>query len=146
MAEKPTDEEISADVSDIRMRILAGDYDGHLVALSQALQSRAMSGETTVKWQLNLDGLEVTEDDLTFPEAVRWSKVAGENWSTLRPLADAEVCQALLLVLLDSRLGLKGDDATAKLNSWTQREVVEAFSEYEVLTPRPLSDGPGSSG
>ena len=146
MGEKPSEAEIAADVSEIRTGILAGDYDGHLVTLSQALQARAMSGETVVKWQLKLDELELTEDDLTFPEAVKWSKVAGENWSTLRPLSDASVCQALLLVLLDSRLGLTGDAAVEKLNGWTQREVVEAFTEYEVASPAPLPDGSDSSG
>lgn len=141
MGDKPTAEEIAADVAEIRMGIVAGDYDGHIVTLSQALQARAMSGEMFVKWELHLDELELTEDDLTFTEAVRWSKVAGENWANLRPLMDASVCQALLLVLLDSRLGLTGDEAMEKLNGWTQRQVVEAFTEYEVSAPAPLPDG-----
>lgn len=146
MGDKPTAAEIAADVSEIRMGILAGDYDGHLVTLSEALQARALSGETFVKWQLKLDELDLTEDDLTFPEAVKWSKVADENWTNLRPLMDASACHALLLVLLDSRLGLTGDAAREKLNGWTQRQVVDAFTEYEVSIPDPLSEGPESSG
>ena len=121
------------EVRELKLRIIGGDFDGHLNDIATALANRAQIGAVVNKWKMKLGDLELTEDDLTFEEVALWSKVAGASWLELRPLtADVSMCRALLLVLIESRLGLTGDEAAEKLKSYRALDVIEAFSSYEV--------------
>jgi len=119
-------------------RVLSGELDGSLVDLSSAIAQRITSGDVSVKWRFCLDGLDITEDDLTFEEAFQWERAADQNWSMLRPLADASVCRSLLLVLLQSRKAMSPEEAEEQLKRWTLGQVVAAFSTFEEVAPDPL--------
>lgn len=64
---------------DIAQRIAAGDYDGELMPVLEAIQGRFASQATGMRWQLKLGDLLVTEDDLTLNEAYAIEKAAACN-------------------------------------------------------------------
>jgi hypothetical protein len=128
----------------LNLAIIGGDYDMHLSDLAKAVGIRAMVGNVASKWKMKLGALELTEDELTFEEVAEWSKAAGVSWTELRPLsADINLCRTLLLVLLETRLGLTGEPALDQLRTYRAAEVVDAFSAYEVELS-PLVDGGGN--
>jgi len=117
--------------------IRAGQYDGQLQEINQAIREHiASTDDIAIKWKVAIDGVEVTEDDLTFPEACDWEQRAGVSWLLLSPAGSAKVCRALLVTVLTSRKGMTEEEANDHLNSWTHAQVVGSISEYEVdLTP-----------
>jgi hypothetical protein len=130
-------------VAALTAQILAGDFDGHLIDISRALQARVSTGEVAVRWRLAIDEIAITEDDLTLDEFFRWERVTARNWRELRPLASASDCRALLGVLAVTRLGKTPEDADTWVAALPARQVLESFAEFEV-TEAPL-DSPGSS-
>jgi hypothetical protein len=122
---------------DIAQRIAAGDYDGELVPMLEAIQGRFTSQATGMRWQLVLGDLTVTEDDLTLNEAYAIEKAAACNWAEIDPVRSANHCRAVVGVCLESRLGLTLDQVDARLGSLTVSELVDAISRTEV-TPVPL--------
>jgi hypothetical protein len=122
---------------DIAQRIAAGDFDGELMPVLEAIQSRFASQATGMRWQLALGDLTVTEDDLTLNEAYAIEKAAACNWAEIDPVRSANHCRAVVGVCLESRLGLTRDEVETRLGSLTVSELVDAISRAEV-TPVPL--------
>ena len=137
----PTPEEVAAEFQALKLRIIGGDYDGFLVDIAAACGTRVQVSDISNKWKCDLGDLHVTEDDLTFDEVHRWSKLADRSWIELRPLdQDIDLCWSLLVVLHGTRLGLEGDAVQERMKTYTFTQVLEAFSNYEVAAP-PLDQG-----
>ena len=117
---------------DIAQRIAAGEYDGELMPVLEAVQSRFASSAVGLRWQVKLGDLTVTEDDLTLNEAYAIEQAAACNWSEIDPVRSANHCRALVGVCLESRLGLTHDEAEARLCALTVSELVDAISRREV--------------
>lgn len=122
---------------DIAQRIAAGDHDGSLMPILEAIQGRFASSATGMRWQLKLGDLLVTEDDLTLNEAYAIEKAAACNWVEIDPVRSANHCRAVVGVCLESRLKLTHDEAEARIDALTVSELVDAISRTEV-TPVPL--------
>ncbi len=113
--------------------IRRGQYDGHLVQLTDVIREHvASSDDIAVKWKLQVGDLTVTEDDLSFPEAVEWENRSQVSWLMLSPAGSAAICKALLVTVLISRKGMSEDEAEAHLNTWTHAQIVGALTLYEV--------------
>lgn len=130
-------EQTRESAQDIAQRIAAGDHDGNLMPILEAIQGRFASSATGLRWQLKLGDLCVSEDDLTLNEAYAIEKAAACNWVEIDPVRSANHCRALVAVCLESRLGLSRDEAEARLAALTVSELVDAISRVEV-TPVPL--------
>lgn len=117
---------------DIAQRIAAGDYDGELMPMLEAIQGRFSTSATGLRWQLKLGELTVTEDDLTLNEAYAIEKAAGCNWGEIDPVRSANHCRAIVGVCLESRLKLTHDEVEARLDALTVSELVDAISRTEV--------------
>ena len=122
---------------DIAQRIAAGDYDGDLMPVLEAIQGRFASSATGLRWQLKLGDLLVTEDDLTLNEAYAIEKAAACTWVEIDPVRSANHCRAIVGVCLESRLGLTHAEVEARIGTLTVSELVDAISRREV-TPVPL--------
>lgn len=130
----------STDVQAFILALIGGEYDADLLKIAEALGARLQLGEVANTWRMDLRDIHLTEDDLTFEEMVLWSNLADRSWIMLRPLdQDILVCRALLMTLIKTRLKLTGKKADAMLESFTAREVVQAFTD--VVSPSPLDDG-----
>lgn len=102
--------------------ILAGEYDGHLMALGDALGERSSSDSVRFGWRIMFDDLNVGERDLTLDEAIKVEAATLTSWTEIAPLTSAHHCSALLKVLLMSRQGK------------TEAEVDERFKRVTVPT------------
>lgn len=138
----PTPEEVEEEVSELTMRIIGGEFDGHLVQLAAACGNRFQLPDGPIgKWRCDLRDLHFTEDDLLFEDYCKWSTATGRPWTSLRPLqGDPLICRALLLIVAESTLKKSPTAAKKWLGTLTGTEVVEAFTEYEV-EPSPLASG-----
>lgn len=115
------------------MEIALGHFDGELESVWEAVYSRLRATDgPEMHWQVNLDGISVTEDDLTLQECIDWEARSGTPWSILKPATSAKLAQDLLVVVLMSRKDMSEEDAVSHLASLTQKTVVDAITTYEV--------------
>jgi hypothetical protein len=121
----------------IANRIAAGDYDGELGAIFEALQLRFTDGAAAMRWVIDFDGLNVTEDDLTLDEAFKIEKVAGCNWGEIEPVRSAAHCRAILAVCMADRLNLSAEEVETRLKGVKVSELLKAIRRESVV-PAPL--------
>lgn len=112
--------------------IKAGDYDGELVALVDAVRTRFTHGTTEQKWKVTYGDAVITQDSLTLAEASFVEKMAGTSWAYLNPVNSAGECQAIIAMHLHLRDGMKRADAVALAGSMNLEEAVAAVGSYEV--------------
>jgi hypothetical protein len=124
---------------DIAQHIAAGDLDGELGTVLEAIQQRFAEGAAAMTWSINLPDLEleIHEDDLTLNEAMLIEKMIGTNWSNIEPLTSASHCRAILAVCLSQRQELTADEADNKLKSIKVVDLLGAIKRLEV-NPAPL--------
>lgn len=124
--------------------VKAGDHDGHLVAIIEAVRLRFTFGGTQQKWKLTYtcdgDTFEVLEDDLNLGEARIVERLVGTDWGTLNPASSGSECLAIIAACLHARHGktLKFTRDGPAGEAWdlasqvTATEAAEAISAYEV--------------
>lgn len=124
--------------------IKAGDHDGHLVDVIEAVRLRFEFGGTRQKWKLSykVDGTsyEVREDDLTLGESRLVERLTGTNWGLLNPASSGSECLAIIAACLHDRHGktLKFTRDGPSGEAWdlaskvTATEAAESISSYEV--------------
>jgi len=122
---------------ELAQRIAAGDADGHLTAIIEAVQARVADGAAAFQWEIRWGDLEVTESDLTLDEALTVEKTTGSTWQTIDPLRSATHCRAILHACIVARTGVTSAEADAVLAPATVHEIIEAISKAEV-NPAPL--------
>ena len=121
----------------IANRIAAGDYDTHLGAIFEALQIRFNEGAVGMRWVIDFEGLNVTEDDLTLDEAFKIEKVAGCNWGEIEPVRSAAHCRAILAVCMAERLNLSMEEVETRLKAIKVVELLKSIKR-ETVVPAPL--------
>jgi hypothetical protein len=120
--------------------VTAGDHDGHLVEIIEAVRLRFQFGTTEQRWKVVYHDQEFTEDDLTLNEARLVERISGTNWGMLNPVSSASECQAIITACLHTRQGktLKfgrdgpAGDAWDEAGGMTTHEAVDAITSYEV--------------
>lgn len=124
---------------DIAQHIAAGDLDGELGTVLEAIQMRFAEGAAAMTWSINLPDLdlEIHENDLTLNEAMLIEKMIGTNWSNIEPVTSASHCRAILAVCLSQRQELTPDEANDKLKALKVVELLSAIKRTEVV-PAPL--------
>jgi hypothetical protein len=116
--------------------IAAGKADGDLNAIAEAIGNRVMAGAVASRWKIELDGMTVTEDDITLDEAALVQEAAGIVWRNLDPLRSAVHARALILVCLQTRKGLTEDEAKGRTATLGALETIEAISHVlDAETP-----------
>ncbi len=116
-------------------QIKLGKYDGNLQDVMTAIQFRAAGGATSFRWQLTLDEVNITEDNVTLGELVDIEKLLDVSWVSINPARSAQQCTAILEVGLRHRTDL--DDAAVKkrVGDLTAEEAFECLDQYEVVRP-----------
>lgn len=122
---------------DVAQYVARGDYDGDLVPILEAIQSRFIEAATAVRWVIDFEDLKVTEDDLTLDEAFAIERAAGCNWSEIEPVRSAAHCRAIVAVCMGSRLNLTADEVEKRLAAIKVSELLKGIRREEV-TPPPL--------
>lgn len=122
--------EVSAD--DLIESVKAGEYDGHLVDLIEAIRDRFQFGTTEQKWKITFEDEEITQDSLTLAEAASVEKMSGQSWAYLNPVNSARECLAIVTATLVHRHHMREVDAKAKVGKWTVEDAVAAVGSYEV--------------
>lgn len=112
--------------------IKAGEYDGQLVELVEAVRARFQNGTTAQRWKIVYDGDEFTEDDLTLAEAAAVEKICGTSWGLLNPVSSAHECQAIIAACLHNRRDMKLPEAMKQAGTLSAADAVNAISAYEV--------------
>lgn len=122
---------------DVAQYVARGDYDGDLVPILEAIQSRFIEAATSVRWVIDFEDLKVTEDDLTLDEAFAIEKAAGCNWSEIEPVRSAAHCRAIIAVCLGTRCNLTVDEVEKRLAAIKVSELLKGIRREEV-SPPPL--------
>lgn len=120
--------------------VKAGDHDGHLVDIIEAVRLRFEFGTTAQRWKIEHDGETFTEEDITLGEARLVERMCGTNWGLLNPVSSASECMAIIAACLHARQGktLKFGREGASGEAWdeaaklTAKDAVAAISSYEV--------------
>jgi hypothetical protein len=122
---------------DIANRVAAGDYDGSLGALLEAIQSRFDVGAAGMTWAIDFEDLQISESDLTIDEAFQIERMTNQTWATIDPVSSAADCRAILAVCMSERLGLTPDEAQTRLKSVKATDILRGIHKTEV-SPAPL--------
>lgn len=119
---------------DIAQWIAAGDLDGGLGGILEAIQTRFSVGAAAMKWAIDLPDLELSlsEDDLTIDEAMLIESMANCTWAEIDPVRSAAHCRAILAACLSQRHNLSASEANEKLKGLTVVELLGAIKRTEV--------------
>ena len=88
----------------------------------------------TIRWRLTIEGVEVTEEDITLAETKLVERLTGQTWLTAKPGDSAAVTSAFLVVAL-KRTGLTLEEATSKVDDMTSVAVAACFDQYQSDPP-----------
>ena len=124
---------------DIAQHIAAGDLDGELGVVLDAIQMRFAEGAAAMTWSINLPelDLDIHENDLTLNEAMLIEKMIGTTWANIEPVTSASHCRAILAVCIAQRQDLTADEASEKLKDLKVVDLLSAIKRTEV-SPAPL--------
>lgn len=132
-------------MTSISERIVAGELDGELADILQALHQRNVERVVTTRWRVRLGDLVVTEDDVTLDELEMAERLARRSWQTLHPVQSAASAKALLVAAHVHRLGMSESDAKATVGKLTGGDVIDAVDTIEV-PGRPFPRTPSPPG
>lgn len=113
--------------------IRKGECDTHVAEILEALQMRVLEGHVATRWRVQLDGLDVSEDDLLLDEAFRLEKALGVSWGEINPLETAEHAMALFRVLLGRTL--EDEQVRERIDALTVKQVMGAITRESVVDP-----------
>lgn len=117
--------------------IAMGEHDGGLSDIFAAFLARLKETDQTRKWMLTLDDLEVTQEELTLDECVRLEEETGETWAEMAPpMSSATQAKRILVMFLETRLGLTPLEAAERAGAMTAPEVEQAYSAYVADNPK----------
>lgn len=112
--------------------VKAGDFDGNLVEIIEAVRVRFQFGSTEQKWKVTYDGEDITQDSLTLAEASFVEKQAGTSWAYINPTNSAGECQAIIAMHLHFRHGKPRKEAVEEAGRMNLEAAVDAVGSYEV--------------
>lgn len=119
----------------VASQIRKGDMDDGFELIVNAMQERVLAGAVALRWRVDLDGIEASEDDLTLGEAEMLERLLGVRWGEMDPLTSAEHATALLVVILTERHDVPLDEARARVGKYTARQVLGAITRYSEVDP-----------
>ena len=117
----------------VAVSIRKGECDDQMDEVVNAIQARVMDGAVALRWRVQLDDLDVTEDQLLLDEAFLLEELLGVSWGAIEPLSSAKHASALLRVLYGRTCD--DDEATAKVKALTVKEVMGAITRTTEVDP-----------
>ena len=121
----------------IEVRLGAGQLDGHLVDLLEAIQRRINgAGPTTAKWTLTWEGEVFREDEMTLDEVMRAEELSGSSWAAMKPMWKGGTAAALLRSFLEHRLGYTKARSAQVVGGLKVEDVVDMIGNVEVPAPK----------
>ncbi len=121
--------------------IAAGNHDGHLGVLFDAIFARAEKTEIGFGWKLRVDGDEWSQETVTLAElafAERTLSTGGRKTTYLEldPLKSMEHCVALIVAHLHIACAMRLPEAFKRANGFTVTDLKDLVSAYEVKVPK----------
>lgn len=131
------------EIADVIGQIKAGDFDGHLVRVIEAVRLRFTHGGRAQKWKITYDGQEIRQDDLTMGEVRVVEKITGLTWAALDPTTSGLECMAIIAAHLHVRHGkslkVTRDDPVGEawdiVSALPMEETIASIGAYEVSAP-----------
>lgn len=120
------------DVAGLVDSLKAGEFDGHLNELLEAIRLRLTLGTTEIKWKVTFEGEDITQDSLTLAEAAFVERTTLTSWANLNPVNSAGECQAIIAMALHMRQGVGRKEAMDRAGALGLEDAVAAVGSYEV--------------
>lgn len=135
-----------SDLDAVIAAIAAGDYDGKLSEIADAIADRIRPGVVDVFWRIRLDGDEWTQETVTLGELAFAERVCKVNYidemgrtrirpasmDEINPVVHAEHLAAVLTAHFHKADGLDLADAVKKAEGYPRSQLREAVDGYEV--------------
>lgn len=119
----------------VASQIRKGDVDDGFELIVNAISERVLEGAVALRWKVDLDGIEATEDDLTLGEAEMLERLLKVRWGEMDPLTSAEHATALLVVILTHRQDVPLDEARERVAKYPVKQILSAITRYSVEDP-----------
>lgn len=116
-------------------QIRKGDMDAQIELIVNAISERVMDGSVALRWRVDLDGIQASEDDLTLGEAEMLERLLKVRWGEMDPLTSAEHATALLVVILTHRQDVPLDEARERVAKYPVKQILSAITRYSVEDP-----------
>lgn len=111
--------------------IVAGRYDGQLVAITEAIVARLQAGETSMLWRITLPDGDTWDAETATVGELRYAEgVTGLSYLDLNPGKSHTQFAALVAGHYKAQ-GMDLKDALAKADAITQTDAVAAVELYE---------------
>lgn len=127
----------SLDSNRIIAEVLAGQHNDSLPDLFSAVLKAVSSEDMGVRWAVDYEGLEVTEDTLTVGECVAIEEETGLTWARIQPSRSALMARAVLTAALVARKGMGKDEARERVDAIPALQFLKMVREY-VVPASPL--------
>jgi len=137
-----------ADPQAIIDAVEAGDYDGQLGSLLNALMARAALTETAFGWRIHLSETDVFDmesvslQEMAFAERALSTPGNQASYLQLDPIRSADHLVALVVAHYHHVGGMKVPDAFAAAQKLTVSDLKNLVETYEVRPPK--GDGPAT--
>lgn len=125
------------DTNRIIAEVLAGQHSDQLPDLFSAVLKAVSASEAGVRWAIDYEGLEVTEDSLTVGECVAIEEETGLTWARIQPSRSALMARAVLTAALMKRKGMGKDEARERVEAIPALQFLKMVREY-VVPASPL--------
>lgn len=131
------------DTEKVADEIVAGDHDGKLGVLLDALRRRALEGPSFA-WRIRFDGWEITQETITLGVMSDAERLAGVSFFQMNPRTSASHLAAVLTAQVRKQNATTLDKAAELVDTLvTQVDLPGIVDEYEVpaKTPAPAAEG-----
>ena len=112
--------------------ILAGHHNDQLSELYHAVLKVAASEDLAVRWRIDYDGMEITEDSLTVGECLDIEEETGHSWAAFNPTKTAHMARAIMVAALKRRQGYALNEARERVDAMAAADLLNCVSEYVV--------------
>lgn len=140
------------DVDDLTKALDAGEFDGQLGAVFDAVFERAKVTEVEFGWRIRLsetdewDAQSVTLQELAFAEKACSTRTNKVSYLELDPMRQMDHLLALIIAHLHHTGGLLISEATREVQKLTVTDLADIVSIYEVKGRPKASAGTTSNG
>lgn len=136
------------DVDAVVDGIAAGDFDGNLVQIVDAVRARGEVREDPLRWRITIGDSTWDEDGVTIGEMGLVERITGKPWSQIEPPSASASLFAAFVVA--HKVKVEGSDfaeAIAQAETITAADAIKAITQYEAVpaAPKDGSSAPASS-
>lgn len=122
----------------IAEQIVVGQADDSFGLIGEALNARASQIKKRFSWSLDIDGIKVAEDEMTYDMLDLVNRATGETWFSLDGealLKNHKITRSILEAALICRDGVEASDAIERVGKIRLSAVVKGIKTVEDADP-----------